>query len=297
MDQEEDARKEKSLVSVVARKNHCWASSISGGNIVLIAITREISRNMRQCEISHIPRQDIDIDLARKQHAQYERVLVDLGCKLKSLTEEPLLPDSVFVEDTAIVLNEMAIMTRPGAEIRRGETRSVSEVLSEYRTIFQIVSPGTLDGGDVLQMGRTLYVGITDRSNESGIMQLIDLVSPYGYEVIKVQVDGCLHLKSAATPVGEDKLLINRSWVDVKSFEGKSLIDINPGEPYAANALFINGEIVYPAAFPETRRCLEDTGFPVRIVDVSELQKAEGGVTCCSLIFRDESPTNNELDA
>jgi dimethylargininase len=252
---------------------------------------------MRECEISHIPRQDIDIGLARKQHAQYERVLVDLGCKLKRLTEERLLPDSVFVEDTAIVLDEIAIIARPGAESRRSETGSVSEVLSEYRTISRIISPGTLDGGDVLQMGKTLYVGVTHRSNESGIMQLIDLVSPYEYEVIKVQVDGCLHLKSAATPVGEEILLINRSWVDVKPFEEKTLIDIDPGEPYAANALFINGEIVYPAAFPETRRCLEDTGFIIRVVDVSELQKAEGGVTCCSVIFRDESPTNFEPDA
>jgi dimethylargininase len=252
---------------------------------------------MGQCEISHIPRQEIDVYLARKQHAQYERVLEDLGCQLKRLAVEPRLPDSVFVEDTAVVLNEMAIIARPGAETRRSETRSVSKVLSEYRTIFKIVSPGTLDGGDVLQMGKTLYVGITDRSNEAGINQLIDLVSPYEYEVVKVQVEGCLHLKSAATSVGEDKLLINRSWVDVKSFEGKTLIDIDPGEPYAANALFINGVIVYPTVFPETRRYLEDRGFSLRVVDVSELQKAEGGVTCCSLIFRDESPTNNELDA
>ena len=149
----------------------------------------------------------------------------------------------------------------------------------------------------VLQMGRTLYVGLTDRSNESGIKQLIDLVSPYEYEVVKVQVDGCLHLKSAVTPAGEHKLLINRTWVDAESFEGKALIDIDPNEPHAANALFINGEVVYPAAFPETRRCLEDWGYSVRVVDVSEFQKAEGAVTCCSLIFPDESPSKNELDA
>ena len=252
---------------------------------------------MGECEISHIPRQDIDIHLARKQHAQYERILVDLGCQLIRLAVEPSLPDSVFVEDTAIVLNEMAVITRPGAETRRGETRSVSEVLSEYRVILQIVSPGTLDGGDVLQMGRTLYVGMTDRSNESGIKQLADLVSPYAYEVVKVQVDGCLHLKSAVTQVGEDKLLINRSWVNAKSFVGKTLIDVDPSEPYAANALFINDVIVYPTTFPETRRRLEDMGGSVRVVDVSEMQKAEGGVTCCSLIFCDQSSTYRELDA
>jgi dimethylargininase len=195
------------------------------------------------------------------------------------------LPDSVFVEDNAIVLNEMAIIARPGAETRRDETRSVSEVLGEYRTIFKIVSPGTLDGGDVLQIGRRLYVGVTERSNESGVKQLIDLVSPYEYEVVRVQVDGCLHLKSAVTHVGDEILLINRSWVDAKSFMGKDFIDVDPGEPYAANALLVGGELVYPAIFPETRRRLEDRGYSVRDVDVSELQKAEGAVTCCSLIF------------
>ena len=252
---------------------------------MLIAITHEVSPNMGQCEITHIPRQVIDINLARSQHIQYERVLVELGCQVRRLSVEPNLPDSVFVEDNAIVLNEMAIIARPGAETRRDETRSVSEVLGEYRTIFKIVSPGTLDGGDVLQIGRRLYVGVTERSNESGVKQLIDLVSPYEYEVVRVQVDGCLHLKSAVTHVGDEILLINRSWVDAKSFMGKDFIDVDPGEPYAANALLVGGELVYPAIFPETRRRLEDRGYSVRDVDVSELQKAEGAVTCCSLIF------------
>ncbi len=210
---------------------------------------------------------------------------MELGCQVRRLSVEPNLPDSVFVEDIAIVLNEMAIIARPGAETRRDETRSVSEVLGEYRTVFKIVSPGTLDGGDVLQIGRRLYVGVTERSNESGVKQLIDLVSPYEYEVVRVQVDGCLHLKSAVTHVGDEILLINRSWVDAKSFMGKDFIDVDPGEPYAANALLVGGELVYPAIFPETRRRLEDRGYSVRDVDVSELQKAEGAVTCCSLIF------------
>jgi dimethylargininase len=257
---------------------------------LLIAITRQVSPNIGQCEIAHLRRQPIDVELARNQHTEYEKVLTELGCHIKTLPADPDLPDSVFVEDTAIVLDEMAVVTRPGAESRRGETKMISEVLSEYRTLFQIVSPGTLDGGDVLQMERMLYVGISKRSNESGIRQLADLVSSYGYEVVKVHVDGCLHLKSAVTKVGKEALLVNRSWVDVKSFEGMSLIDIDPGEPYAANALFVGGEPVYPAMFPKTRKRLEDRGYPVRIVEVSELQKAEGAVTCCSLIFRVESP-------
>jgi dimethylargininase len=252
---------------------------------------------MGHYEITHMPRQHIDIDLARKQHVQYESALVELGCQIKRLSEDSRFPDSVFVEDTAIVLNEMAIVARPGVESRRGETRTVSEVLSEYRTIFQIEPPGTLEGGDVLHMGRTLYVGISQRTNEQGVNQLIDLVSPNGYEVVKVRVDKCLHLKSAVTQVGEENLLINRSWIDAKAFEGRAVIDIDPSEPYAANGLFVGGELVYPALFPETRRRLEDRGHAVRVVDVSEIQKAEGAVTCCSLIFRTKSAAKNEQDA
>jgi dimethylargininase len=253
---------------------------------LLIAITREVSPNIGQCEITHIQRQPLDIDLARTQHTQYERVLAELGCQVKRLPADSRLPDSVFVEDAAIVLDELAISTRPGAESRRGETEIIAGALGEYRTIRKIEPPGTLDGGDVLQMGRTLYVGISQRSNGSGRRQLVDLVSPYGYEVVEVRVDGCLHLKSAVTKVSEKALLINRSWVDARSFRGNDLIDIDPDEPYAANALFVSGELVYPATFRKTCKRLEDRGYSVRTVDVSELQKAEGAVTCCSLIFR-----------
>jgi len=153
---------------------------------LLIAITHEVSPNMGQCEITHIPRQEIDIELARSQHIQYEMALVELGCQVKRLSGDLSLPDSVFVEDTAIVLNEMAIITRPGVGTRRDETRKVAEVLGEYRTIFKIVSPGTLEGGDVLQVGKTLYIGVTGRSNDSGVQQVIDLVSPHEYEVVRV---------------------------------------------------------------------------------------------------------------
>ena len=186
---------------------------------MLIAITREVSPSIRQCELTHIPRHEIDVEVARSQHLQYENVLRDLGCQVRRLSVEPNLPDSVFVEDTAIVLNEIAIIARSGAASRREETRSVAEVLRGYRTIFQITSPGTLDGGDVLQIGRTLFVGNTSRTNESGINQLIDFVSTGEYKVIVVQVEGCLHLKSAVTLVGEETLLINNSYGDTIIFQ------------------------------------------------------------------------------
>ncbi len=253
-----------------------------------IAITREVSPSIGQCELTHLSRQEIDVDRARYQHAQYERTLIDLGCKLSRLSAEPNLPDSVFVEDTAIVLNNLAVITRPGAIRRRNETQSVAEVLKKYRTVFQVTDPGTLDGGDVLQIGRTLYVGNSIRSNIPGIKQLMEIVVPYGYEIEVVKVDGCLHLKSAVTLVSEDTLLINRSWVDANSFGAREFIDIDPSEPYAANALLVGDGLVYPASFPLTCLLLESKGIGVRVIDVSELQKAEGALTCCSLLFEED---------
>lgn len=254
-----------------------------------IAITRGVSPRIGQCELTYFSRQDIDVNRARSQHAQYENLLTDLGCEVRRLPEEPDLPDSVFVEDTAIVLDDVAVITRPGASLRRNETQSIAEVLSEYRTIKQITDPGTLDGGDVLRIGRTLYVGNSVRSNITGIKQLMEIVASYGYDVEVVEVKGCLHLKSAASLVGEETLLINRSWVDADSFGGsREFIEIDPGEPYAANALLVGDELMYPQSFPRTRLRLESSGIGVRVVDVSELQKAEGALTCCSLIFTEE---------
>ena len=251
-----------------------------------IAITRGVSPSIGQCELTHLSRQDIDVNRARFQHAQYEDLLTDFGCQVRRLPEEPDQPDSVFVEDTAIVLDNTAVITRPGASRRRNETESIAEVLKEYRTIVQITDPGTLDGGDVLRIGRTLYVGNSVRSNIPGIKQLMEIVAPLGYDVVVVEVKGCLHLKSAASLVGEQTLLINRSWVDADSFGGsREFIDIDPGEPYAANALLVGDELIYPQSFPRTRLRLENNGIGVRVADVSELQKAEGALTCCSLIF------------
>lgn len=261
------------------------ASSYQVGRNLRIAITREVSPRIGQCELTHLSRQEIDVDRARYQHAQYEKMLIDLGCVLRRLSPEPNLPDSVFVEDTAIVLNNLAVITRPGAILRRKETQSIAEVLKEYRKILQIIDPGTLDGGDVLQIGKTLYVGFSIRSNIPGIKQLMEFVAPYGYEIEVVRVDGCLHLKSAVTVVGEETLLINRSWVDANSFGAMEFIDVDPSEPYAANALLVGDELVYPSSFPLSRRRLESKGIRVRGMDVSELQKAEGALTCCSLIF------------
>ncbi|MHB8584158.1 MAG: dimethylarginine dimethylaminohydrolase family protein, partial [Gammaproteobacteria bacterium] len=217
---------------------------------------------------------------------QHEALLEQLGCKLIRLPAEAELPDSVFVEDTAIVLDELAVITRPGAESRRAETASVADVLSQYRRLFQIQPPGTLDGGDVLRIGKILYVGLSNRSNREGIEQLQLILQPFGYVVNAMKLHDCLHLKSAVTQVTADTLLINRAWTDAHVFDDFQLIDVVSSEPFAANALLVGDTVIHPRAFPQTRERLEENGIQVRTVDASELAKAEGGMTCSSIIFQ-----------
>lgn len=254
---------------------------------MLIAVTREVSPSIAQCELTHIKRQYIDLSLARTQHRAYENCLADLGCKVLSLPAEPDLPDSVFVEDTAVVLDELAIILLPGADSRKVETDSIAKVLSAYRKIYYITDPGTVDGGDVLHVGKTLYVGISERSNKAGADQMRNILKPYGYEVIEVDVKGCLHLKSAVTQIAEDTLLINRRWVNPVFFGAMKFVDVDSAEPYAANALWLNDTVMYASSFPRTQKKLEDLEMKLRIVDASELAKAEGALTCCSLLFKE----------
>ena len=238
-----------------------------------------------RCELSYLEREPIDVGLAERQHLAYERCLADLGCAVTSLPSEPALPDSVFVEDTAVVLDELAVVTRPGAVSRRPETASVAAALAPWRPLLYLGSPGTLDGGDVLVVGRRIFVGRSLRSDEAGCGQLRDLLAPRGYAVVPVPVRGCLHLKSAVTAVAADRLLVSPARVDGSAFAGLGIIDVDPAEPHAANALRIGVSVVFPAAFERTRRRLEGAGIRVVTVDVSELARAEGAVTCCSLVF------------
>jgi dimethylargininase len=252
---------------------------------MLTAITRAVSSKINDCELTFHNRQKIDAAKAATQHQAYENLLSELGARVIALAEEPDLPDAVFVEDPAIVVDEAAVMTLMGAVSRRGETESLARALSEYRPLKYIRAPATLDGGDAMRIGRELYVGASSRTNAEGISQLRDLLAPYGYRVKAVKVTGCLHLKSGCCFIGRNSILANRSWIDASRFEGFDLIDVPDEEPNAANALLIGDIIVIPDSFPQTKAMLEGRGFKVRAIDVSELQKAEGGVTCASLIF------------
>jgi len=253
---------------------------------MLTAITRAVSPALSRCELSFIERTPIDMDKAREQHHAYEKTLAALGAKVISLPPEAELPDSMFVEDPAIVLDELAIVFPLGTETRRREAESLAKAIAPFRKIEKVTLPGTVEGGDILRVGKKLYVGLTARTNEDGIRQLKNIVAPFGYEVIAVRVTGCLHLKSAVTHLGDKTLLANRGWFDTAPFAGYEWIDVDSNEPHAGNALALNGSVIFPASFPKTRTRVEAKGFKVIALDIAELQKAESGLTCSSLIFQ-----------
>ena len=250
-----------------------------------IALTRDVGPDMQACELSFVGRTEIDVALAQRQHARYQQALSELGCTVLSLPAEADLPDAVFVEDTALVLDELAVMTRPGADSRRAEVGSIAAALSRYRTLVNITGPGTLEGGDILRHGRQIYVGLSARSNPEGIRQLADFVAPHGYAVRALPISGCLHLKSAVTLVDDGTVLVQPEWIDAGEFPGYRIIQVDAREPHAANALRVGSGLIYPSCFPFTLDRLREAGIEVSTVDVSELQKAEGAVTCCSLLF------------
>ena len=250
------------------------------------AITRDISESFERCQLTHLARVPIDVKRARAQHDAYEWALVELGCTVRRIDAAPDLPDSVFIEDTAVLLPEATIIARPGAETRQRETAAVREALRRFgMPMKNIAEPGTLDGGDVLVIGRQLFIGSSTRTNASAITQMRRFLRPLGYKVRMVPVEGCLHLKSAVTAVAPDAVLINRDWVPPDAFTDLETIDVDPDEPAGANALLVGDVVIYAAGFPKTRARLEAKGFRVRVVDVDELAKAEGGVTCCSLVL------------
>lgn len=248
------------------------------------AVTRPVSASLARCELTHLARVPVDLALARRQHAAYEAALAACGCTIHSLAEAPELPDAVFVEDTAVVVDELAVMTRPGAASRRPEVASVAVALARWRRVEFLRAPATLDGGDVLRVGRRLWVGLSSRTGRDGLEQLASALAPHGYEVRGVAVHGCLHLKSAVTALSDELLLLNPAWVEAVAFGGLEAVTVDPAEPNAANALRIGERVIYPFAYPLTAARLVARGVDLELVDVSELAKAEGAVTCCSLL-------------
>lgn len=252
------------------------------------AYTRTVSPRIVECALTHLSRRPIDPARAAAQHGDYEAALAAAGLAIVRLPDLPDAPDGVFVEDTALLLGRHAIVTRPGAPSRAGETESTAAALAGEFTVHRL-GAGTLDGGDVLRIGRTLYVGLSGRTNRAGIQALGDLASLLGYRVVPVKTTGCLHLKTAATFIGADGagapiLLHHPSWVPAAHFADVEPVAVAAGEEAAANALRVGDTLLLAAGNPRTAGALAARGFTVVEIDNSELQKAEAGLTCCSLI-------------
>ncbi|MCH2132979.1 MAG: arginine deiminase family protein [Phycisphaerales bacterium] len=249
------------------------------------AFVRSVSTAINECELTHMDREPVDLDNARAQHAAYVDALSDLGCEIHRLPALDHQPDAVFVEDTAVVVPELAVLTNPGAASRRGEVDTVGEVLSAHRKVVRLDDSGTLEGGDVLRIDRRVYVGLSTRSCEQGIGQLRAFLEPLGYDVVTVRHRDALHLKTACTYLGDGVLLLNPEWVDIEDFDGLEPLECDPDEAFACNAIRIGDKVLFPAEFTRTQERIEARGFAVHPVSASELAKAEGGLTCSSIII------------
>ena len=251
-----------------------------------IAITRRPSPLLEAGERTHVGRAPIDFATALTQHDAYRRTLEALGAKVIRLDDADEFPDGVFVEDTALVLDELAVLVRPGAESRRAEVAGIAAALAARRSLVRIEAPATIDGGDIVVVDENILVGRSARTNSDGIAALASLTGRHGYAVRGVRMRGCLHLKSGCTALPDGRLIVNRKWIEVSDLDGFDLVHVPDEEPWGGDVAFVGDRIVAAAAYPRTIDVLEGEGYAVQSVDVSEFAKAEGGVTCMSLIFR-----------
>lgn len=252
------------------------------------AFTRAVSQKLAECALTHLKRMPIDLAAAELQHSQYEEALRRAGLDVIRLPALPEHPDGVFVEDTALLLDGQAVITRPGASSRAGEVHSTETGLAEHFDVHRI-REGHLDGGDVLRIGQVLYVGLSSRTDADGVAELKEIVGKLGFEVVTAQLRNCLHLKTAATLAGHDSagrlvLLYSAHAVDPRQFAGVDAVAVDEGEPDAANVLSVGERVIMPVGNHNTATLLLKRGFGVDEVNVSELQKAEAGVTCMSLV-------------
>jgi dimethylargininase len=227
----------------------------------------------------------IDVELAKQQHHLYCSALEELGLSLIPIEPDDALPDSCYVEDTAIVIGDHAVIANPGADSRRPETSAVEDVLRQHKAISRIEHPATLDGGDVLMIENRLYVGLSGRTGRPAIEQLRRILEGQDIEVIPVTVDGILHLKSACTYLGNDTIAWLPGHLDELPFSRYKVIQVPTAESHAGNCLAVNGRVMVPAGAPKTREEIEAAGFDTLEIDISESRKAGGGLTCSSIVF------------
>ena len=255
-----------------------------------IGLARVPTPALERAELTYLERRPIDFGRACRQHAGYRELLERLGVAVQLLDAEPEHADAVFIEDTAVVLDEIAVLCSMGAASRRGEVAGVATALSAYRDVRRVELPATIDGGDVQRLGRTLYAGLSQRTNRAGVDALSELVAPFGYRVVAVPVDGCLHLKSACTALPDGRLLVNPDWIDARALGEVGKLRVPEAEPFAADVLSLGETVVLEASHARTAALLAAEGHAVETIDLSEFAKAEGGVTCLSLILERSPP-------
>ena len=252
---------------------------------MLRALTHSVSPHIAECQLTFLPRNPIDLELAVRQHGYYCAMLTRLGVTVDRLSANESYPDSCFVEDTAVVVDEIAIICSPGVTSRRGETDLIRHELAKYRETIQISLPATIEGGDVLRIGKKILVGESSRTNSQGIEELRRILEPYGYSITAVKTEGSLHLKSACTSIDDESLLVTPGWVDIAGLREFNLVYTPEDEPGSANVLRIEKTVCIQAGFPRTAERIERMVERVEIIDMSELRKAEGALTCSSIIF------------
>jgi dimethylargininase len=240
---------------------------------------------MQACERTFVPQLPLDCRRIAEEHAGYTRLLADCGFSVRTLEVNRGLPDCVFIEDTAVVLDEVAILCPMGAASRRAEPLAIEPVLREYREVVPVEWPATLEGGDVLRLGRTLFVGQSRRTNAAGIAALDRVASRHGYKVMSVPVTGSLHLKTACCALPDGRLFVNPAWIDAAALGDYELIRIPEREPWGANMAVIDDTVLMNSAHVQTADLVRSLGFPVRTTDLREFAKAEGGITCLSLLI------------
>lgn len=252
---------------------------------MLSALTRGVSPTIGDCKLTFMERERIDVAAATRQHEAYRQCLTKMGVQITSLDLLPYAPDAVFIQDTAVVVDEVAIVATMGAACRAEEVESVAQVLSLHRPLKRLSPPATLEGGDIVRIGRTLYVGDSGRTNRDGIRQLSEMLAPYDYQVIPAGVRGCLHLSTGCSYLGHGLMLLNPVWVDAAPFQQFEILEVPETESWAANTIAVGDTVLMASAFERTCALVQERGFNVIATDISELQKAEGALTCMSLMF------------
>jgi dimethylargininase len=252
----------------------------------MLAITHVPSPNLDRCLRTHVAPAPIDYGRAVRQHEAYCQLLRRCGADVRTLDVNRQQPDCVFVEDTAIVLDEVAVLASMGHPSRCGEPAGIEPELRKYRAVERVEAPATIEGGDVLRVGRTLLVGLSARTNLAGVSALEAVARRYGYDVVPVPVHQCLHLKSACTALPDQSLLVNPAWLEAHALRGFTLVRVPQEEPDAANVALVGTSVCVAASHPRTADLIRQLGFDVQTVDLSEFAKAEGCVTCLSILFR-----------